>query len=257
MPEVARAAGVGIGTVYRHFPSRAALIEAAGEQRHADIVAFGRTECLPCPDAIEGLVRYLWHIGEVLSTDRGLTASIEATLGSARPAGAAAERTEAIAAELIARARAQRTIRPDVEVADLSMIVCGLAAIIRNGTGDWRRYLEVSLTGLRDVSAGPVSPEPGPEPAGHRSPTTSASRAGPRTAPGGVPPVGSGGVPAPTPAEPAPTSPAGGVVGDGTASASTGASAGTGASAAGAGRRPVGGAPTRRPARSARRRPDR
>ncbi|MBB5933206.1 TetR/AcrR family transcriptional regulator [Streptomyces zagrosensis] len=151
MPEVARAAGVGVGTVYRHFPSRAALIEAAGEQRHADIVEFGRTACLPCPDAADGLTRYIAYIGEVLATDRGLTASIEATLGSARPAGAAAERTEAIAAELIARARAQGVIRPDVEVADLSMIVCGLAAIIRNGTGDWRRYVQITMAGLHNA----------------------------------------------------------------------------------------------------------
>ncbi|MFT2014958.1 TetR family transcriptional regulator [Streptomyces sp. 796.1] len=157
MPEVARAAGVGIGTVYRHFPSRAALIEAAGEQRHAEIVTFGRTRCVPCPDAADGLARYLWHIGEVLATDRGLTASIEATLGSARPKGTAAERTEAIAAELIARARAQGTIRPDIEVIDLSMIVCGLAAVIRNGTGDWRRYLAITLAGLGDAAAGPLS----------------------------------------------------------------------------------------------------
>ncbi|MFH8679536.1 helix-turn-helix domain-containing protein [Streptomyces lydicus] len=47
MPEVARAAGVGIGTVYRHFPSRAALIAAVGEQRQAEIVEFGRSRCLP------------------------------------------------------------------------------------------------------------------------------------------------------------------------------------------------------------------
>ncbi|QKW54363.1 helix-turn-helix transcriptional regulator [Streptomyces buecherae] len=170
MPEVARAAGVGIGTVYRHFPSRAALIEAAGEARHDDIVEFGRTVCVPCPDAADGLARYIGYIGEVLASDRGLTASIEATLGSARPEGAAAERTEAIAAELIARARTQGTIRPDVEVADLSMIVCGLAAIIRNGTGDWRRYLDISLAGLRDVSAGPLDAAPGaaavPRPSG-------------------------------------------------------------------------------------------
>lgn len=149
MPDVARAAGVGIGTVYRHFPSRAALIAAAGEQRHTEIIEFGRTVCLPHPDAAEGLAMYVSQIGEVLDAERGLSRSIEAAFGSAEPSGDTQAESEGIVASLIARAQREGTIRPDVEVADIAMIVCGLAAVIRYGAGDWHRYVQIASAGLR------------------------------------------------------------------------------------------------------------
>jgi AcrR family transcriptional regulator len=147
MPDVARAAGVGVGTVYRHFPSRAALIEAAAEQRLAGIVHFGR-ECSSRPDAVEGLAAYLGHIGEVLAADRGLSMSMQTAFGSTEPTGPTRVEADDVAATLIARGQAEGTIRDDVEVGDVVMIVCGLAAVIGNGAGDWRRYLRVAHTGL-------------------------------------------------------------------------------------------------------------
>src|SRR5205085_7097509 len=149
MPEAARAAGVGVGTVYRHFPNRAALISAVGEQRQAEIVEFGRTSCLPRAEASDGLAAYLEHIGEVLSAERGLSASIEAAFGSAEPVGEGRARAETIAAQLLARGKEEGTVRTDAEVGDVVMIVCGLAAVIRHDAGDWRRYLRNACAGLR------------------------------------------------------------------------------------------------------------
>jgi AcrR family transcriptional regulator len=149
MPDVARAAGVGVGTVYRHFPSRAALIEAAAEQRLGGIVHFGRDECLSRSDAAAGLAAYLDHIGEVLAADRGLSMSVQIAFGSTEPTGPTRTQADEIAATLIARAQADGKIRADVEVADVVMIVCGLAAVIGNGAGDWRRYLRIACAGLR------------------------------------------------------------------------------------------------------------
>ncbi|MFF8372815.1 TetR/AcrR family transcriptional regulator [Streptomyces lydicus] len=149
MPEVARAAGVGIGTVYRHFPSRAALIAAVGEQRQAEIVEFGRTRCLPSATAADGLAAYLEHIGEGLDAERGLSASIEAAFGSTEPTGEGRARAEDIAGQLLARAKEEGTVREDAEVGDVVMIVCGLAAVIRYEAGDWRRYVRHACAGLR------------------------------------------------------------------------------------------------------------
>ncbi|MFF4695780.1 TetR/AcrR family transcriptional regulator [Streptomyces chattanoogensis] len=148
MPEVARAAGVGVGTVYRHFPNRAALIAAVGEQRQAEIVEFGRTACLSRAKASEGLAAYLEHIGEVLGAERGLSASIEAAFGSAEPTGEGRAGAEDVAARLLARGKEEGTVRPDAEVGDVVMIVCGLAAVIRNDAGDWRRYVHNACAGL-------------------------------------------------------------------------------------------------------------
>jgi AcrR family transcriptional regulator len=149
LPEVARAAGVGIGTVYRHFPTQADLIDAAAEARFAEIEAFAREECLHAPPG-EAVTRYLHHVGEVLEADRGLSASIEVARRSegSEPRGETRARLEAAVGELIERDRAAGILRDDCTAADVYMIVGALSATIRNRSGDWRRLLDLTLNGL-------------------------------------------------------------------------------------------------------------
>jgi AcrR family transcriptional regulator len=151
LPEVARAAGVGIGTVYRHFPAHADLVEAAAEHRFAEIEDFARTECLGRAEPGQALARYLRHVGEVLSADRGLSASIEVVRRSAgsEPRGEARARLESVIGDLIARDRAAGTVRDDCTVGDVYMIVGAISATIRTGAGDWRRLLDITLDGLQ------------------------------------------------------------------------------------------------------------
>ncbi|WP_218004030.1 TetR/AcrR family transcriptional regulator [Nocardia araoensis] len=156
LPEIARAAGVGVGTVYRHFPTHADLIEAAAEQRFAEIEDFARTECLRGEPG-RGLARYLRHVGEVLAADRGLSAAIEAARQSAgsEPRGESRSRLEDVIGELVERDRAAGTLRDDCTVADVYMIVGALSATIAGGSGDWRRLVRIVLDGLRpDVARG-------------------------------------------------------------------------------------------------------
>ena len=150
LPEVARAAGVGIGTVYRHFPAHADLVEAAAEYRFAEIEEFARTECLRAEPG-QALARYLRHVGEVLAADRGLSASIEVARQSAgsEPRGEARDRLESAISAVIARDRAAGALRDDCTVADAYMIVGAISATIRNGAGDWRRLLDITFDGLR------------------------------------------------------------------------------------------------------------
>ena len=147
MPEVARAAGVGVGTVYRHFPTRQALVEAAAEHRFAEILDFARAQCAGSAD---GLARYLRHVGEVLDVDQGLSASIEAVrrVGGSERHGQVRERLDAAVAGLVAEGRAAGALRADCTVSDVHMVVGGLSAIIRLG-GDWQRFVEIALNGLR------------------------------------------------------------------------------------------------------------
>ncbi|WP_040773381.1 TetR/AcrR family transcriptional regulator [Nocardia pneumoniae] len=151
LPEIARAAGVGIGTVYRHFPAHAELIEAAAEQRFAEIEDFARTECLRGAEPGQGLARYLSHVGEVLTADRGLSAAIAAAREStgSEPRGAARARLEAVIGELIERDREAGTLRGDCTPGDVYLIVGALSATISSGSGDWRRLVEIVLDGLR------------------------------------------------------------------------------------------------------------
>ncbi|MGO4649531.1 TetR/AcrR family transcriptional regulator [Nocardia sp. 2YAB30] len=150
LPEIARVAGVGIGTVYRHFPAHADLIEAAAEQRFAEIEDFARHECLLHTEPGQALARYLNHVGEVLTADRGLSAAIEAARHStgSEPRGETRTRLENVIAELIERDRAAGTLRDDCTVADVYLLVGAISATIGNHSGDWRRLLGITLDGL-------------------------------------------------------------------------------------------------------------
>ncbi|OXM51262.1 TetR family transcriptional regulator [Amycolatopsis thailandensis] len=148
MPEIARAAGVGVGTVYRHFPDRQALVEAAAEHRFAEIEEYARTQCF---GEDSGLERYFRYVGELLSRDRGLTAAIDSARGRPRsePRGGARGRLEAVVAEVIAHDQAAGLVRPDCTVADVYLLVGALSSVIRTGS-DWGRFLDLLLSALRD-----------------------------------------------------------------------------------------------------------
>jgi hypothetical protein len=108
------------------------------------------TACLGGPDPGQGLARYLRHVGQVLDSDRGLSASIEAVRGSAgsEPRGETRAGLEAVVAELIMRGQSAGAIRQDCTVADIYMVTGGMSAIIRTGSGDWRRFIDIVLEGL-------------------------------------------------------------------------------------------------------------
>ncbi|OPG09990.1 TetR/AcrR family transcriptional regulator [Microbispora sp. GKU 823] len=148
MSEVARVAGVGVGTLYRKFPTREALIEAIAEHRAAGIIAAAR-RLADADDPADGLARLLHHVGEVLADDRGMSEVIEKAMGSGEPREETREALLAIAGELLDRAQAHGTVGREVTTGDVNMVICGLAAVIRNAAGDWRRYIEVALDGLR------------------------------------------------------------------------------------------------------------
>nr|WP_276514764.1 TetR/AcrR family transcriptional regulator [Nocardia transvalensis] len=152
LPEVARAAGVGIGTVYRHFPTLADLIDAAAEQRFDEIEAFARGLVEAEPG--QGLVRYLHHVGETLAADSGLSAAIESARQSpgSAPRGASLTRLAAVLDDIIAGDRAAGTLREDCTTADVYLLVGAISATVRTGSGDWRRLVDLALDGLRPRS---------------------------------------------------------------------------------------------------------
>ncbi|MGW1741294.1 TetR/AcrR family transcriptional regulator [Nocardia sp. NPDC001965] len=150
LPEIARAAGVGIGTVYRHFPTHTDLVEAAAGQRFAEIEEFARRECRDGAEPGTALARYLNRVGEILAADRGLSAAVESARHStgSEPRGEARTRLEAVIGEIVELDRAAGTLRADCTVADVYLIVGALSATVRTGAGDWRRLLAIVLDGL-------------------------------------------------------------------------------------------------------------
>lgn len=153
MEDVARRAGVGIGTVYRHFPTKQALAEALVEERFDRILAHQR-ELLDEPDPWRAIERSFEFCATSQEHDRSLAGALAtlAAAGNPTPAGPPDHQREELMAAteaMLARARAAGLIRPDLQAADMPPLYCGLASVVQAGVADWRRYLSLLLDGLR------------------------------------------------------------------------------------------------------------
>jgi AcrR family transcriptional regulator len=141
MDEIARRAGVGVGTVYRRFPDKELLIEALFEQRFEGFVSLQAAD--------RGLKEVL------LTPDRG----------QERVARARA-RLAPVVDDLLERAKADGVLRPDIVGPDLGLIQFMLGAVAdvtREVEPElWRRFLGIALDGLRTRREAPSPLAPGP-----------------------------------------------------------------------------------------------
>ena len=149
MDDVARAAGVGVGTVYRHFPHKEALMGELVAQRFAAFRANAQEAVDAGGDpweAFEGLVR---RNAEVMAKDAAAQHAISSEPGVW--AAAEPERLELtrLAGELIDRAHAAGSLRPDFTVDDMRTLMCGVSATMGRPAFDWRRHLDIVLAGIR------------------------------------------------------------------------------------------------------------
>jgi AcrR family transcriptional regulator len=159
MDDVARQAQVGVGTVYRHFPTKEALIEALALEAF-ERVANAAREALEIEDPWEALTESLWAGAKSLAGDRAL-AELMATLPGPILEGAQVEEDlRASMTELIARAREAGVLRPEIVLDDVVMLMCGVGAATRKAhecPEAWRRHVTIIIDGLRAANAsGPL-----------------------------------------------------------------------------------------------------
>lgn len=165
--EIAKRAGVGAGTLFRHFPTKHDLLLAALE-RGFDEVAAALAHADTLDDPWDGLVHVLTACAEVQSRDRAFLESVgpelfrEPSLQRRNQ-----ERMEHLAV-IIERAQAAGQARPDLRAEDVPFLLsavggatgkCGAAASLSPDL--WRRYLGIVLDGLRPAGATPL-PVPAP-----------------------------------------------------------------------------------------------
>jgi AcrR family transcriptional regulator len=158
LDDIARAAGVGAGTLYRHFPTRLALLEAVYRDNVERLSAEGERLAATEPPA-EALVDWLRSFVGVVSQKRGLAAALSDE-GRGRELFAQCHAMiNATGTELLDNAKAAGAIRADVPLSDLLKMVGAFAAAGETspeGSALSERLLVLAMDGLR-----PRTVEPG------------------------------------------------------------------------------------------------
>jgi AcrR family transcriptional regulator len=152
LDEVARAAGVGVGTVYRRFPDKESLIEELFRD-HVDAMVRAAEQALTEPDPWQALVSYLESATALMAANAGLRQLLMfSTYGKDRVAYAR-NRMQPVVGKLVERAQASGDLRPDIAGPDIKMIVFMLTSVSEYAPASrpdlWRRYLTLLIDGLR------------------------------------------------------------------------------------------------------------
>jgi AcrR family transcriptional regulator len=150
LEEVAKRAGVGIGTLYRHFPNRQALLEAVYQDQVAGHCARGR-ELLATTSPAEALPLWLHSLLIHNLSTRGLKEALMAGEVSPRTSECKAN-MHGVGGELLARAQEAGAVRRDIEITDLLRLVHSIALMVEpgaEGAARAERVFEVMVAGLK------------------------------------------------------------------------------------------------------------
>jgi AcrR family transcriptional regulator len=151
MDDVARRAGVGVGTVYRHFPNKDVLMGELVTQKFVSIAEQTR-EALKKDDAWEGLCEVLYWSAEEMARNGALRDALRDASTAYEYAEPARLELEAVTDKLVKRAQRQGELRKDFHAPELGMLIGGVCASMgapQSSGLDWRRHLEILIDGLR------------------------------------------------------------------------------------------------------------
>ena len=164
LDEVARHAGVGVGTVYRRFPSKEELMEALFMARIDSIAALAEAAG-EAADPWSGLVSFMEQVAEMLAGDLGLRQMLMFATYGRDTVAYARSRNAPVVGRLVERAQAAGQLRDDLKQTDIPFIIFVLTeatTLAREVSPEiWRRYLSLVLDGMRPQRDG-VTPLPVP-----------------------------------------------------------------------------------------------
>ncbi|WP_410055753.1 TetR/AcrR family transcriptional regulator [Rhodococcus sp. WS3] len=145
--EIARVAGVGVGTLYRRFPTKNALVSELVRQVLEDFLALAK-EALFAPEG-EGLEQALYGTGAIMASNRGCMSR----MWNDDKTAALRDEYRRIIFELLARAKQHGRIREDATDGDLDLIFWSVRGVVGTTRGvtdtGWRRIMAIMIAGLR------------------------------------------------------------------------------------------------------------
>ncbi|WUH94881.1 TetR/AcrR family transcriptional regulator [Streptomyces sp. NBC_00433] len=155
MELIASRAGVGVGTVYRRFPNKEALVDEIAGLMLSELTEVARRS-LGLPDGT-GLERFLRVIGRSLAEHRGYADKL---VGHSKTSCVEVLRDRI--ADLLLQAQEAGRVAPGVELGDIMALIWGLRGIVETSGAvvpdAWRRQLDIQLAGLRAADVPPDSP---------------------------------------------------------------------------------------------------
>lgn len=154
LDEIARRAGVSIGTLYNHFPNRGALLDAVLPDWAAELDRLAEA-ALADPDPWRGFAGFMDGLFDLQARNPSMNDAIART--PVGPVDVASEcgRTGGVLESVVNRARQAGGLRPDFAAGDLAMMIGAMSKVIAMSGGNdtvWRRHLGFLLDGLRAKS---------------------------------------------------------------------------------------------------------
>ena len=161
--EITHHAGLGMGTLYRHFPTKDDLIDAVLEDAFAEILRIAE-EAAVDEDAWRGLTGFLEHSLELHTQHRGVKNILAVRGQGAEHARRMRARIRPLLTRMVERAQAQGSLRTDFTVDDLPLVFWSVSGV-NDATAPvapehWRRYLALLLDGLRAPGSAPLPGRP-------------------------------------------------------------------------------------------------
>jgi len=159
LDEVARHAGLGVGTVYRRFPNKEALVDALFEESFGRLVALTE-QALEQPDAWSGFVALVTELAEAQTVDRGLRDIMLSERYGRDRVAQMRDRIKPLIDALVERARAQGGLREDFAPTDFPVLMMMIAAAVEFTRPvqpeSWQRYVTILLDGVSQRRAAPT-----------------------------------------------------------------------------------------------------
>jgi AcrR family transcriptional regulator len=163
LEQIARRAGVGIGTLYRHFPTRVDLVQAVFTDRLENLLATAE-RAAALPDAWAGFRLYVEAHCELQAEDRGFDDLAGIRLPNSSRIDAIQERILQLGVGIVEGAQRQGALRTDVTVEDLAFVIWSQGRVAQATRGiaprAWRRHLHLILDAFRPDRASPLTEPP-------------------------------------------------------------------------------------------------